>query len=263
MKKQILFTLLIAVSFSCFGQSKTSEKAQMSDQLTMSVLWYQQSAEMRQAYYQAYNYAKMLVDNKLETIKTKRPTAVILDIDETVLDNSPYEVLLIDSGWTYNNKTWKQWTDQARAEALPGALDFVKYAKDKGVEVFYISNRNVDELEATVENLKAIGFPNAEEKFIQLKEETSDKTERRKNVTDRYEVLVYVGDNLTDYSEAFGDREADMGKKLVDEKRHELLNNFVMLPNPMYGEWEKAIYDNDYSKSDSMKLELRKEKLIR
>ncbi|MEQ8925362.1 MAG: 5'-nucleotidase, lipoprotein e(P4) family [Fulvivirga sp.] len=263
MKKQIIITLLFIVSISGFGQDKNEEKAQMSDQLTMAVLWYQQSAEMRQAYYQAYNYAKLLVDNKLATIKTKRPSAVVLDIDETVLDNSPYEAMLIDSGWTYTGRTWKAWTDQERAEALPGALDFVNYAKKKGIEVFYISNRNVDELESTIKNLKGKGFPNADERFIQLKQESSDKTDRREKVANKYEVLVFIGDNLTDYSEEFGDRDADMGKTLVDEKKMELLNNFVMLPNPMYGEWEKAIYNNDYSKSDSVKLELRKSLLIR
>ncbi|MEQ8245636.1 HAD family acid phosphatase, partial [Fulvivirga sp.] len=96
-----------------------------------------------------------------------------------------------------------------------------------------------------------------------LKTSASDKTERREKVLETHNVMVYLGDNLTDFSEEFADRESDMGFKLVDNKKDILLNNFVMLPNPMYGEWEGAIYDNNYGLSDEIKLKKRKEALIR
>ena len=258
MKKLILATLIGVTLLSC-----ETEKQKLSNQLTMSTLWYQQSAEMMQSYLQSYQYAKLLLDKKIENRRSEKPAAVVLDIDETVLDNSPYEVMLIDSGKTYSYNTWKQWTDAARAEALPGALEFVNYAKEKGVEVFYISNRSTEELATTIVNLKDKNFPNASEQYMAFKEGTSDKTERRNKVLENYDVLVFVGDNLTDYSEIFADRGSDMGKALVEKHKAELLENFVMLPNPMYGEWEGAIYNNDYTIADSTKLKMRKEKLIR
>ena len=260
------FTFLILLLFGCANSITTSSteanaEAEISKQLGGAVLWYQNSAEMRLAYIQAYRYAKILLDEKLANSKNSKPPAVVLDIDETVLDNSPYEAMLIEKGETYKTPTWLEWTAEARAEALPGALDFTNYAKSRGVEVIYISNRTTLELEGTLKNLKAEQFPNAVEEFVLLKSTTSDKTERRNKVMETYNVMVYVGDNLTDFSEAYGDRGADMGKELVDKETENLLSSFVMLPNPMYGEWEKAIYDNNFGLSDEIKLKKRSKAL--
>lgn len=270
--KQLLrkyYILFIASSLlvACAAENKTSKvvstsssvsaEKQMSQQLVTSVLWYQKSAEMVASYLQAYKYAEMLVDSKLKTIRSKLPLAVVLDIDETVLDNSPYEAQLIEKGKTYEPTTWKIWTDEARAKALPGALDFVNFAKEKGIEIFYISNRKTDELDATIENLKKYRFPYADTKHVILKSSTSDKTARREKVSSTHTILVYVGDNLTDYSELYADRGSDMGKELVMKNKNELLYNFVILPNPMYGEWEGAIYGNDYGISNETKLQKR------
>jgi 5'-nucleotidase (lipoprotein e(P4) family) len=261
-------TLLSLLLIGCGTSLKTTStepnaQVELSKQLVGSVLWYQNSAEMRLAYYQSYRYARLLLDEKLANNSNDKPSAVVLDIDETVLDNSPYEAMLIDKGETYKSSSWKEWTDLARAEALPGALAFTKYAKSKGVEVIYISNRKVAELAATLKNLKEEQFPNAEEKFVLLNSTTSDKTERRSKVMETYNVLVYIGDNLTDFSEEYAQRGADMGKNLIDENLDKLLSGFVMLPNPMYGEWEKAIYNNNYGLSDEIKLKMRKEALKR
>jgi len=231
---------------------------ELSNQLGTATLWFQSAAEMRLSYYQAYNYATMLLDHKLETVKDKRKPAVVLDIDETVLDNSPYQGKLLLDGENYASSSWMEWTALAKAQALPGVKKFVDYAMERGVEVFYISNRKVNRLGATIENLRKEGLPNADSSHVYLKKETSDKTARRAKVSEGYNILVFVGDNLTDYSELYADRGADMGKGLVDENLDELLGSFVMLPNPMYGEWEKAIYNNDYRRTDSIKLEMRK-----
>jgi 5'-nucleotidase (lipoprotein e(P4) family) len=264
--KKYLLLLIIASACSAQIQTQSTESSaeeEISKQLGNAVLWYQRSAEMRLAYYQAYQYGKLLLDNKLANSRNSKPPAVVLDIDETVLDNSPYEAWLIDNGETYKTESWKKWTSEARAAALPGALEFVTYAKSRGVEVFYISNRTVQELDATLKNLKGKNFPNASDAFVMLKTSASDKTERREKVLETHNVMVYLGDNLTDFSEEFADRESDMGFNLVDNKKDILLNNFVMLPNPMYGEWEGAIYDNNYGLSDEIKLKKRKEALIR
>jgi len=240
--------------------TKTS-KEQLSQQLEGAVLWYQQAAEMRLSYYQAYAYAKVILDKNLASLNADQKPAVVLDIDETVLDNSPYEGYLIENGETYGSKTWKEWTSMAKAEVLPGVKDFISYAQSKGVEVYYISNRTVDMLNSTIDNLKTEGLPNADSTHVLLKEETSDKTIRRNKVRETHQIIVFVGDNLTDYHELYADRDAGMGKDLVDQNLAELLNNFVMLPNPMYGEWEAAIYKNDFNQADSTKLKLRRQSL--
>ena len=257
--KKILFLITLSTLLAC-GAKKTKPKdhqQELSKHLVLATIWFQQSAEMEASYLQSYNWAKFLIDAKLDTMKDTGPKGVILDIDETVLDNSPYEAWLIQTGQTYEPKSWKEWTDQARAKALPGALDFVNYAMDKGVEVFYISNRKLNEFSSTVINLQSLGFPNADSTHILLKDKLSDKTDRRNVVADKVNVLLYIGDNLTDYSESFANRGQDLGKELVRTTADTWLYEFVMLPNPTYGEWESAIYDNDFSLPDSVKVARR------
>ena len=249
--------MLFAISRTTKKPDPIAYKLELSKHKVMSTLWFQQSAEMEASYLQAYTWAKFLVDAKLDTMDAASPKGVVLDIDETVLDNSPNEVRLIREGQTFGSKTWKEWTDQARAKALPGALDFTKYATEKGVEVFYISNRKLNELEATLINLQNLGFPNADSTHVLLQGESGDKTERRSIVQSKVDIILFVGDNLTDYSEDFADRGADLGKELVRLRASEWLYEFVMLPNPTYGEWEKAIYKNDYRLPDSVKFNRR------
>lgn len=264
--KKIIPILIIFTGIACSPKVQpvtvtTNFEEEVSQQLVMATLWHHTSAEMVASYLQAYRYGELMLDAKLDTVSLRKPAAVVLDIDETVLDNSPYQVDLIKNQMQYGSATWKQWTDQASAEALPGALDFVNYAKSRGVQVFYISNRREDELSATISNLRVHGFPNAEERFVLLRTTTSDKTERRQQVESAYEVLVYVGDNLADYDEKYSNRGDNYGRELVIINKEELLSNFVILPNPMYGEWERAIYDNRTVISPEEKLRKRAEAL--
>jgi 5'-nucleotidase (lipoprotein e(P4) family) len=187
--------------------------------------------------------------------------AVVLDLDETVLDNSPYEARLFLEGKNYDPKSWEKWCFEAKAEALPGATDFLHFADSIGLKIFYISNRKIGVFEPTLKNLKALKLPQAEKEHLLLRTTKSDKTERRNMVKAHHQILLYVGDNLTDYDQKFAERDSTLGKQLVKKHRKELLHNFIMLPNPMYGEWESAIYGNDYSITLEEKLNLRREKL--
>lgn len=251
---------LLVIVVACQNAPKeTSTKEILAQQKVMATLWFQQSAEMEAAYLQAYNHGKLLLSAKLDTLRKEKPYGVVLDIDETVLDNSPAEVILIQEGDTFSPQNWKEWTSQARARALPGALDFVNYAMEMGIEVYYISNRGIEELGPTLKNLQAHSFPNADSTHVLLKTETSDKTERRAIVSEQAEIILYVGDNLRDYSEIFGERGADLGKGVVHSAKDDWLSNFIILPNPTYGEWEKAAYGNTYSLNDEEKLERRLE----
>jgi len=233
----------------------------LSQQLGNAVLWFQQSAEMQTIYLQRYQHAKLLLKQKLDTLNPNQQAAIVLDIDETILDNSPYEARLLVSGTNYATASWKSWCEEAKASALPGAIDFLNFADQNGVNIFYISNRKVNVLQATIANLKTVGAPQVDTLTVMLRTNTSNKTARRTNVKNEYQVLLYVGDNLTDYDEDFAKRGKDKAKILVEKRQQELFANFIMLPNPMYGEWEAALYDNDFNIADSLKLLKRKDAL--
>jgi len=263
MKNIIYILTIVSLIVSCKPkepaklEEEVNYKAKMSEQLEGATLWYQKAAEMKLSYLQSYAYGKQLLDKNLTNKQGEKPAAVVLDLDETVLNNSPYEGMLIKNQQVYTDETWDDWVKLAQADILPGAEDFIRYAQNKGVEVFYISNRPHDLLGYTLQNLQTLELPNADSTHILLKKDTSDKTKRRSQVSESYEILVFVGDNLTDYSELYADRNEAMAKDLVEQHQDELLNRFVMLPNPMYGEWEKAVINNDWSQSDSARYQLR------
>ncbi len=254
MKK--LLILLILIQIELFSQNTLTE------QTVNAVAWFKSSAEAELCYLQTYKYAKLLLKNKITSSSPsiqKKP-AVVLDIDETVLDNSPYQVDLILKNQSYNSKSWKSWVNQANATPLPGALDFLNYAHSLGIEIFYISNRLQSEIEATLQNLNKYNFPNAETQFVLLKSTSNDKSERRDKISENYNVILLLGDNLTDFSEIFAKRRL-FGKELIYENLDELLDRFVVFPNPMYGEWESALYNNDYSQPDSIRNIIKKENI--
>ncbi|WP_296622482.1 5'-nucleotidase, lipoprotein e(P4) family [Marivirga sp.] len=259
----VIISILILSACQQFPQRKTlSAEEILSMQLGNATLWFQQSAEMEASYLQAYDKGKMLLKIKMDTLsKSELKPAVILDLDETVLDNSPYEARLFLKGKNYGSESWEKWCKQAKAEALPGAIDFLNFADSLGLEIYYVSNRKIGVFEPTLKNLKTLKLPQAEKEHLLLRTTKSDKTERREMVKAGHNILLYVGDNLTDYDQKFAERDSTLGKDLITKHQKELLHNFIMLPNPMYGEWESAIYGNDFSKTAKEKLELRRKQL--
>ncbi len=272
MKKIILAGAILIFAFSsCCDKEKNIEKEVVinkdssmisnSEHLAMATLWFQKSAEAKAVYYQTFNYAKILLENNLKKdrfkLKKKKPKAVITDIDETVLNNSPYEARLIESGTSYNSESWTKWVNEKQAKALPGAVDFLHFAKEKGVEVFYISNRSVKLLKPTLENLVNVGFPFADEKHILLKDKTSDKTARRDSVLKNYDVILYLGDNLRDFNRNFKYSAKTNRNDSVEAHKDLFGSTYIVFPNPMYGEWEKAAYKGDFGKSNEKKRKMR------
>jgi len=213
-----------------------------------AVLWQNTSAEAYWIYKQAYEVAATrMMWNIVERSKAyredeqKRPMAVIVDIDETVLDNSPYQITAVKNGRTFDQNEWKAWTDMASAKASPGALEFLRMAKDATCEVFYITNRDIRERATTLKNLSDLGFPDADEAHLLLMDGSSDKTERRARVRATHDVVLLVGDQLRDFDERFKDRSVNDGKAVVDAMADSLSKYFILLPNPMYGTYRDAI----------------------
>ena len=130
-----------------------------------------------------------------------------------------------------------------KAKAIPGAVDFLNYANQKGVKVFYVSNRDEVQKQATIDNLKAAGFPDATAETVKLRQKDSTKEPRRLAISEKYRIVILIGDNLDDLSDVFEKKSVDAQFAEVEKTREMFGRKFIVLPNAMYGTWESAIYD--------------------
>jgi acid phosphatase len=229
--------------------------------LLNATLWMQRSPEYRANALAIYELAKIRLDQALAdkswTAATEQtgqyqdlPPAVILDADETVIDNSAYEAGLITSQTDFNPKTWTAWVNTAAAKAIPGAVEFTQYADAKGVKVFYVTNRTKEEEEGTRRNMEALGFPmggNVDTLLTSKEQEdwTSAKGTRRAHVAKDYRVLLLIGDNFGDFSDAYKGSEAERMQGFEAAKTH-WGHDWLVLPNPSYGSFESAPFGHDF-----------------
>ena len=239
MKSLISLLILLLISDSGIRQPQSREEnVTIQDAWILSVLWYQRSAELQALYHQAYNIAARSLVENLKNSNGQRPKAVIMDIDETILDNSPTQALQIIRNVSYSDSLWQTWVDLAEAKPCPGALEFTRLADSLKIEIFYITNRDKQTAEAlTILNLRKYGFPFADTLHLYAREQVSSKSERRKKVSETHDVLLLIGDNLADFDDSFDSRGADLGFGSVENMRKEFGTRFVILPNPMYGPW--------------------------
>lgn len=248
--------------------SQAGQQVPADDNLN-AVAWTQTAIERDLIYRQTYRNAseelsQALSDPTWEALPKgdrKTPvidpakTAVILDIDETVLDNSPYQARLVVSGESYDEFTWHQWCIEEKAAAVPGALEFARLAASKGITVFYLSNRASDLSDATLSNLRKLDFPveASEPVFLGLgtivsgcEQNGSDKGCRRELISRKYRVLMQVGDQLGDFVDVSAN--TPQGRKQVIEPYLGWIGQrWFVLPNPTYGHWESALFNNDWS----------------
>ena len=250
MKRLSLILGLVAgiVATSCTPKTNSQTDGEPMTHLLLATAWFQQSAEMRACYYQSYMLAKMALKENKQNYKGTKPTAVVLDIDETVLDNSPFEAKLMADRQNYSDSAWMAWSAREEALALPGAPEFIAYARELGVEVFFISNRVLDEREQTLKNLATAGMAVDSTHLLlyDLSKGTSCKDERRDLVSETHEIILFIGDNLGDYTSLFDRRDSSLALHLADSLHDDFGRKFIILPNPMYGEWENAIYGHNY-----------------
>jgi acid phosphatase len=240
------------------AQYKAEEPANRSLDATLYV---QTAAEYRASCYQAYNLATARLDAKRKAEPPAKPFAVIMDLDETVLDNSPFQAMLLQNGLAWNKDLWASWEEKHSGDvrAIPGAREFIDQAKAWGIEVFYVSNRNVKFKQQAMDVLNALCIPPKDENHLKLSDpaipNSSDKTARFNQVRDCCTVLLYLGDNLRDFDDQLGfgnikdipDGELDGVIKAreakVDDKaaRDRFADDWIILPNPTYGEWKAPL----------------------
>lgn len=236
MKRFISGILLMLSSATLVAQTNSGAR-----DYTTAVLWQQRSGEYRALAFQAYNFARLSLAIKMQYVPQDKKNCVVVDVDETVLDNSPYQGYELKRDMSYNQADWVKWTSKGVADTVPGALGFLKYAATQQVETFYITNRGDEEYEGTLSNLKNLGFPYADREHLILKSSTSDKEPRRQKVSEKYNILLLCGDNLSDFSNVFY-REGKNTLEQVNKAQQQFGTHYIVLPNPMYGDWEKQFY---------------------
>ncbi len=217
-----------------------------------AAIWQQNAGEFKALCHQAYNIATKIVEEKSK-LQHLRPIAIVTDIDETILDNSPYAVKQAELGNEFDLDSWLEWTSKGEAVAYPGALAFFKFAASQNVHIFYISNRNENDKSGTIKNLKALGFPNADEAHVLVMKDTSNKEARRNEVLKDFEVFMYLGDNLADFSEVFYKKPQEERNQIVKDLSKEFGEKFIVLPNSGYGDWESAMPGYDYKLTPQQK----------
>lgn len=174
-----------------------------------------------------------------------QPPAVIFDVDETLFDNSAYQRRLIAADASYDPATWLAWSLEARARAIPGAVEFARWLDSRGVRVYYVTNRLTNERESTLANLRALGFPvDADGGNLLLRDDAGgfgkDKVSRRQLVDREHRVIAQFGDNLGDFlGGIFADN--DTRRTRIAPYQSWWGERWFVLPNPMYGSWVDAI----------------------
>lgn len=269
--RRLCLALLLA-AWSCthaaFAQTAAPApecQAPLNEYQAGAVLWTQTSGEARALAYQAFTLARMVLEQDLRTKRRggQRP-AVVVDVDETVLDNSRYQATLLKNRQPYNSNTWTDWVKLEQAEAIPGAVDFLRYASSRGVRVFYVTNRKLAEKEATAANLKKLGFPDVSDETLLVRTDPGDssKEPRRQAVGSRYRIVLLAGDNLNDFDRVFEEGKTVAGRlAAVEQNRGRFGTRFIVLPNVMYGDWESAAYDYNFKLSEEEKAAKRRELL--
>lgn len=255
MKRLTFLTAITVVLVASCASQPTVERGRY-DALSATV-WFQTSGEFRALCYQAYQLAEWRLEADLRDSVRSKPRAVIVDVDETVLDNSPYQakVMLTDTAYP---AWWKEWVDKAEARPIPGALEFLKHASSKGTSVFYVTNRSADERAATLQNLRQLGFPDAEESHLMTRESESSKEVRRTRIAQTHDIILLVGDNLGDFAAAFDRQPLDARDAAVERLRREFGSRFIVIPNPLYGDWESSVFEYGRGLTPERRHDLRK-----
>ena len=271
-KKISLFVLLIVVLINCKtyqSTTVTSKTDLKEDQNLNAVLWMQTSVEYemlcRLVYRNAENYIDEALKDSTWTAALEQegdyknlPPAIIVDVDETILDNSPFQARLSKTHTSYTEELWQSWVKEKAAKPIPGAKEFINKAIEKGITIFYVTNR---ELEVpTVENLQKEINPNITADVVLCKNEqkdwTSNKTSRRYFIADTHRILLLIGDDYNDF-EYLGKASPADRITLAKQNISKWGKYWFILPNPTYGSFEKAILDYDYNLPDSLKLKLK------
>jgi acid phosphatase len=255
------------------GAADASSAPAPDDNLN-AVLWDQTAVEAEASMTQAYLLARIRFDETLaDKTRTAAPAeqvgdfqnksaAVILDVDDTIFNTSQYQAWTVKAAKRFSPETWTKYVNARIDTAIPGAVDFTQYATSKGAKVFYVTNRTKEEEPATADRLRELGFPMGGnvDTLLTAKEQpdwTSAKGTRRAFIAKDYRILLLLGDQLGDFTDAYKGTIADR-QKVFDDSKARWGHDWIALPNPTYGSWESAAYNGDFklSREDQRRMKL-------
>lgn len=269
--KNLKFIVIPLALISCSAYSTApTPSTQPSYETLQATLWVQTSAEYSALAEQTYRLARLQLEAALAdpdwtaaveqdaATMQSLPLAVILDVDETVLDNSSFEARLIQDNQVYSEETWGVWVREAIAPAVPGALDFIHYARARGVEIYYVTNRHAQHEVETRQNLTQLGFPLAAEgDAVLMKGENdwgSDKSARRREVAKTHRILLLVGDDLNDFVSGARAQEPRSRRELSQNHAEHWGTRWILLPNTVYGSWADSLFGRQFDLTPEEKL---------
>lgn len=215
-----------------------------ADTETMGLLWMRTSAEYRALVYQGYNMALNIVKMAVaDPSHQRKPLAIVLDADETVVDNTKLMGESIANGnGRFDAPWWREAVHKGESRAMPGAVEFLNEVHKQGVEIFYVSNRYAPvNLDVTIQNFKELGFPSVDKDHVLLFEKDSDKQPRFDVIAKKYAVVVYMGDNAGDFPIGTKGKTLAERNDIIDAHKEDFGTTFVVFPNPAYGSWVSAL----------------------
>jgi 5'-nucleotidase (lipoprotein e(P4) family) len=242
-----------------------------------AVLWDQTSVEAKANALGAYALGQLRLDQALAD-KTwtaapveqtgnfaDLPPAIILDVDDTVLNTAPYQAWNVTAGTSFTPATWTSYVKSESDMPIPGAVAFTQYAASKGVKVFYVTNRTKQEEDPTVEEMKKFGFPMGDnvDTFLSSKEQPdwgSAKGTRRAFIAKDYRILLMFGDNLGDFTDSYKGTLEEREKVYSDSAAH-WGHDWIAIANPTYGSFESSPYHGDYKLSPEAQRQMKSEAL--
>jgi len=235
-------------------QLQTSRKSVNNFPKLFSNLWLQTSGEYKALCLQVFNDAYDYVSEYAKGVDVSNSInkyAVVMDLDETILDNSKYQTYLVSNGLSYEKDSWLRWVKKHAedVELVPGAKAFIKDIEMLGIIPVYISNRPHECLYSTIKALKHCGInvDNIKERMLLKLGNESDKSARREKIEDKYTVIALLGDNLGDFEQYFNDKGTTLEKRseMVYNDKKNWSNMWFLFPNPVYGSWTNFINNND------------------
>lgn len=248
--------LTLALLVGC-GTAPRHESTGRADNRLDAILWQTTSAEYQVLARSLYAIAQAQLERALadrswtalpsqSTNYQELPPAVIMDIDETVIDTGAFQSQLVRDGMRYSSRPWREWQNLNQPGAVPGAVEFIAAAEARGVQIFFVTNREQATEAATRNNLAAIGvkLPNELDTVLSRNERPdwgNDKESRRQFIAQSHRVIMMFGDDLGDFISEY--RLPPRDRLAAALKRREWGNRWFMLPNPMYGSWEASLYE--------------------
>lgn len=267
MKNKVIVGMLIGMStvgllgaYTSTKELKEIKGSLVNQQNVLATLWQQESGEVKALRLQAYNQAIENIDQLIADGAMPENGAVVLDLDETVLDNIPAGAYQITSNNGYNHDDFTEWTGKAECKAIEGSVEFINYAQSKGVDVFFISNRSIEEMPQTIKNLKDLGVEVPNENIL-LKTGSSGKGERISVVEKTNEIVMFVGDNLGDFGQEYYKKTNEERSQLVIDNKDDMGVKFITVPNPTYGDFDGALIDYNWGATGEEKVAIKNSKL--